>query len=121
MVTARRVAALRAFWDVVRGSSRSGAPGVGQRLRALPRMLAKGFTGRYPHLARGRIALAALALVYLVSPVDLIPELFVPILGLADDAVVAAWLVGVLLAEAETFLTWLRDRSRTVVGHVLAG
>jgi uncharacterized membrane protein YkvA (DUF1232 family) len=120
MVKARRVAAMRAFWDAVRGVTRPGAPGLWQRLRALPRMLVHGLNGRYPYLSKPRLAMAVLALVYLVSPVDLIPELFVPVLGLGDDAVVAAWLAGVLLSETETFLTWERDRSRTVVGEVIA-
>jgi uncharacterized membrane protein YkvA (DUF1232 family) len=82
-------------------------------------MLALGLTGGYPHLARGRIAMAALALLYVLSPVDLVPELFVPLIGLADDALVAAWLVGVLLSETDAFLSWDRERSRTVRGEVI--
>jgi uncharacterized membrane protein YkvA (DUF1232 family) len=82
-------------------------------------MLGQGFTGRYPHLAKGRVALAAVALVYLVSPIDAIPELIVPILGLGDDAFVAAWLVGVLLSETDTFLDWERARADVVVGEVV--
>jgi uncharacterized membrane protein YkvA (DUF1232 family) len=119
MVTTRRATALRTFWEVARGASRPGVPGLGQRLRAVPRMLLQGFAGRYPHLARGRIALAALALLYVISPVDLVPELFLPVLGLGDDALVAAWLAGVVLSEAETFLTWEKERARVVVGEVV--
>ena len=92
MVTTRQVGALRAVWDVVRGTSRRGAPGVGERLRAVPRMLWLGLTGRYPHLARGRIAVGMLALLYVLSPVDLVPEIVLPLIGLADDALVATWL-----------------------------
>jgi len=120
MVTTRRVTALRAIWDVVRGSARHGAPGVGERLRAVPRMLVLGFTGRYPYLAKGRIGLAALALAYVISPIDLVPELFLSVFGLADDAVVATWLAGTVLAETEAFLAWDRERPRVVVGEVVA-
>jgi uncharacterized membrane protein YkvA (DUF1232 family) len=119
MVNTRRLTALQALWGVVRGAHRPGALGVGVRLRAVPRMLAQGFTGRYPHLARGRIAMAALAVVYIVSPVDLIPELILPLIGLGDDAVVAGWLAGTILAEAETFLTWENEQSRIVAGEVV--
>jgi uncharacterized membrane protein YkvA (DUF1232 family) len=113
---ARRTAALTALWNALRGSA---GPGVGARLRALPRMLALGFGGRYPHLGKGRIALAALALVYVISPVDAVPELVVPFLGLADDALVTAWLAGVVLAETDAFLGWEAERARTVVGEVV--
>jgi uncharacterized membrane protein YkvA (DUF1232 family) len=86
-------------------------------------MLSSGFAGRYPHLAKGRVALALLALVYLVSPIDAVPELLIPILGFGDDAIVAAWLAGVVLSEAETFLDWERGqdaaRNQVVLGAVV--
>jgi uncharacterized membrane protein YkvA (DUF1232 family) len=119
MVKVRRMAAMTAVWHALRGSSRPGGPGVLGRLRAVPRMLAAGFNGSYPHLAKGRVALAALALLYLVSPIDVVPELLVPLLGLADDALVAAWLVGVLLSESEAFLDWERRRSTVIIGEVV--
>jgi uncharacterized membrane protein YkvA (DUF1232 family) len=125
MAGIRRVAAMKAAWQAVRGTTRPGSPGVTARLRALPRMLSLGFAGRYPHLAKGRLALAVLALLYLVSPIDAVPELFVPILGLGDDALVAAWLAGVLLSETETFLDWERQQfgaqGRVVIGEVIEG
>ena len=106
MSRVRRVAALKAVWDAVRGVSRPGSPGVVKRLRAVPRMLSLGLSGRYPHLAKGRVALALISLVYLFSPVDAVPELLLPVIGFGDDAFVAAWLVGVLLSETDTFLDW---------------
>ena len=59
----------------------------------------------------------------MVSPVDLIPELILPLIGLADDTLVVAWIAGALLAESETFLAWEREnrpaQGNLVVGHVL--
>ena len=63
-------------------------------------------TGAYPGLGRGRLALMAAALVYIVSPIDLVPESFLLVLGLADDVAVAAWLTAALLVETDRFLTW---------------
>jgi uncharacterized membrane protein YkvA (DUF1232 family) len=111
MAAVRRAAALKALVDAVRGVGGPGAPGLFERLRAVPRMLALGFGGRYPQLAKGRIALAVLAVVYLVSPIDAVPELFLPLIGLGDDALVAAWLVGALLSEADTFIAWERRQA----------
>jgi uncharacterized membrane protein YkvA (DUF1232 family) len=82
-------------------------------------MLALGLFGRYPHLAKSRVGLAALGLVYLLSPVDLVPEIIVPLIGLGDDALVAAWIAGVLLSETETFLAWERRQGRVVLGEVV--
>ena len=115
----RRVAALTALWNAVRRSYRPGSPGAVRRLRAVPRMLAQGLSGRYPHLAKGRVVLAALALLYLVSPIDAVPELLFPLIGLGDDAFVAAWLVGVLLSETETYLHWERQQPQVVLGEVV--
>jgi uncharacterized membrane protein YkvA (DUF1232 family) len=73
-------------------------------------MVGDALAGRYAALGRGRLALLGLALAYLVSPIDLVPEAFVPLLGLADDGVVALWLAGAFLAETDRFLAWERDR-----------
>lgn len=119
MKSVRRAAALKVLWQAIGGSGRpAGAPGIGTRLAAVPRMLARGLTGRYPHLAKGRVALAGAGLLYVLSPVDAVPELLLPLLGLGDDAVVAAFVVGALLDEADAFLEWEAAQARTVVGEV---
>ena len=51
-------------------------------------MLFKGLL-RDPRVTRGSKAWLWFAVVWLVSPIDLIPE-FIPVLGPLDDAVVAA-------------------------------
>jgi uncharacterized membrane protein YkvA (DUF1232 family) len=73
--------------------------------------------GRYAGLTRVRLAAMALAVVYVVSPIDLVPELFVPLLGLVDDAFVIAWLAGTVLLETERFIE--RERRPVVVGQVV--
>jgi uncharacterized membrane protein YkvA (DUF1232 family) len=82
-------------------------------------MLRQGITGRYPHLDKRRMVLAAAAVVYIVSPIDLIPELFLPVIGLADDAAVAVWLIGAILAETDAFLRWEAEQARIVEGDVI--
>jgi uncharacterized membrane protein YkvA (DUF1232 family) len=78
-------------------------------------MVGDALAGRYAALGRGRLALLGLALAYLVSPIDLVPEAFVPLLGLADDGVVALWLAGAFLVETDRFLAW--ERARPAVGN----
>jgi uncharacterized membrane protein YkvA (DUF1232 family) len=110
----RRIAAFTALWRAVAQSGRPGAPAMGERLRALPRMLGGAVTGRYSALSRTRLGLIVLALAYLVSPIDLLPEAFLPLIGLADDGVVALWLGGAFLAETERFLGWEREQPAVV-------
>lgn len=109
--TPRRFAAFTALWRALTRAREPGAPGLSERLHAVPRMVVTAVSGRYPGLGKGRIALFLLAVAYLVSPVDLAPEALLTVLGLADDAVVALWLGGAFLAETERFLAWERSRA----------
>jgi uncharacterized membrane protein YkvA (DUF1232 family) len=119
MIVKRRVAALTTLWRAVRASRRPGAPGIGAQLSAVPRMIAASLSGRYPHLAKGRIALALLGVLYVVSPLDVMPEILLGVFGVGDDALVTAWVVGALLGETERFLLWEAERGRVVVGQVV--
>jgi uncharacterized membrane protein YkvA (DUF1232 family) len=114
-----RFAALGSVWRALRAGTRPGTPGIGDRLRALPRLVRLTAIGRYAGTTRVRLLLMAVAAVYVVSPVDLVPELFVPFLGLVDDAFVLAWLAGAVLLETERFLGWERDQQRVVSGEVV--
>lgn len=112
--TPRRIAAFTALWRALTQARAPGAPGMAARLRALPRMIGGAVSGRYPGLGKGRLALFALGLVYLVSPVDVMPELVLAVLGLGDDALVAMWLGGAFLAETDRYLGWEQDRPQIV-------
>ncbi|HEX2300470.1 MAG TPA: YkvA family protein [Pseudonocardiaceae bacterium] len=104
----RRLVALRALWRTVREGRRAGGPTVGERFSALPRLAGNAARGRYPGLGGLRLAGIVLALLYLLSPVDVLPELFLPLLGLGDDALVALWLAGTFFDETERYLRWER-------------
>jgi uncharacterized membrane protein YkvA (DUF1232 family) len=106
----RRRAALAALAQAFR------PPGLSRRLAAFPRMVKATLSGRYD--GGMRLFLMALASLYIVSPIDAIPELLTGVIGLIDDAFVATWLAGALLAETDRFLEWER-RSTIVPGEVL--
>jgi uncharacterized membrane protein YkvA (DUF1232 family) len=110
--TLKRAAAFTALGRALM-SGRRGGPTVPQRLAALPRMLKATAKGEYD--GGLRLALMAGAAVYIVSPIDLIPEAFLFVIGLADDAVMVAWLAGSILSETERFLEWEKERDRVVV------
>jgi uncharacterized membrane protein YkvA (DUF1232 family) len=114
-----RFAALGAVWRTMRASSHPGTPGLGARVRAIPRLVLATMRGRYAGVTRTRLLAMAVALAYIVSPVDLLPELILPLVGLIDDAFVAAWLAGAVLLETERFLQWEDSQHDVVAGHVL--
>jgi uncharacterized membrane protein YkvA (DUF1232 family) len=77
-------------------------------------MVSSALSGDCPQVSRGRLGLIVLALAYLVSPVDLVPEAVFALLGLVDDAVVALWLGGAFLNETDRFLEWERRQPSVV-------
>lgn len=106
MRTMRRAAALKALWFAVSRRRSPSGRSVGAQLAAVPRMVRMTLSGRYPGLQPGRLGLMALGLLYVVSPVDLVPEALLLLAGVADDALVVAWLAGAVLGEADAFLDW---------------
>jgi Protein of unknown function (DUF1232) len=87
-----------------------GTPGLGRRITAIPRLIKASIKGEYD--GGMRLFLMAAASVYIVSPIDAIPEAIFLFVGLIDDAFVTSWLVGTLLAETERFLEWEKNQGR---------
>jgi uncharacterized membrane protein YkvA (DUF1232 family) len=108
-----RKTAVTTLWTLMRGVR--GGPPLGMRLSALPRMIRATFSGRYD--GKGRVLGIFLALLYIISPIDLIPEAFFAFFGLADDAFIAVWLAGAVLSETERFLVWERRREASLSGR----
>jgi uncharacterized membrane protein YkvA (DUF1232 family) len=84
-------------------------------------MIKASIRGEYD--AGARLFLMAAAALYIVSPLDAIPELFLSLIGLIDDAFVVTWLAGALLSETERFLDWEQQRRgpQVVPGKVVRG
>ena len=110
--TLKRAAAFTALAKALTSGARGG-PSISKRLAALPRMLAATAKGQYD--GGLRVAMMAAATAYVISPIDVIPEAFLLVVGLADDAVMVTWLAGTVLAETERFLEWEKQRDRVVV------
>ena len=108
----RRTAAFTALGRALTSGARGG-PSLSKRLAALPRMIKASARGEYD--GGKRLVLMAAATAYVVSPIDLVPEAFLFLVGLADDAVMIAWLAGTVLSETERFLEWEKQRDRVVV------
>ena len=103
-----RLGAFRTIATALRTALRPGSPGLGERIASIPRLMRATARGDYRGSTRGRLFMMAAAVVYIVSPIDLVPEAFLSILGLADDAVVVSWLAAAFVNETESYLRWER-------------
>lgn len=114
--TLRRTAAFTALAKALMSGARGG-PSLGKRLAALPRMIKASTRGEYD--GGLRVAMMAAATLYVVSPVDFVPEAALLVVGLADDAVMIAWLAGSVLSETDRFLEWERKQAAVLPGSVV--
>jgi uncharacterized membrane protein YkvA (DUF1232 family) len=78
-------------------------------LTALFRLLRAYIRGDYRDIPWGSIVMVIVAIIYFVSPIDLIPD-FLPG-GFIDDAAVIAFVVAQIKVDLDNFLAWEVERS----------
>lgn len=54
--------------------------------------------------------LPAIAFIYLISPIDIIPDI-IPVIGWMDDVAIVAFVVPFLMKEVEKFLLWKEGKN----------
>lgn len=104
-----RWGALMGVASAIRSASRPGAPGVGERLAALPRMVRAILTRKYSGVDATKLLMMLAAVGYVVSPIDLMPEAMLFIAGIGDDALVVGWLAVAIINATDDFLDWERN------------
>jgi uncharacterized membrane protein YkvA (DUF1232 family) len=103
---------------------------LGRRIGAVLPMLRDAFTGRWVDAPRFKLLAGLAGVVYVISPLDLMPEVLLGPFGLGDDLAIAAVAVAALLGSAEDWLDrdvmpageashGSPDSSDVIVGEVL--
>lgn len=115
-----RWSAMRRISDALQEVTEPGGPSISVRVASLPRMTKAVARGEYTGVSAGHLGLLAAAAAYVVSPIDLLPEALVGVVGLADDAVVLAWLAKALVEDTDRFLAWEHRRGDTIPGERLS-
>lgn len=77
---------------------------LSERVKSVPLFLRDTMNGTYKGTSKGKLFAYALAFLYLLSPIDLVPEAFLTIFGVFDDMAVAVWLFASLNIDTETYL-----------------
>ena len=75
---------------------------------AVLRMARETFSGHYRQVPQRTLVAGLAALVYLVNPLDLLPDLL-PLLGWLDDAVVLTWVARQIRRDIDAFTVWERE------------
>ncbi|WP_374460109.1 YkvA family protein [Chryseobacterium taeanense] len=81
-------------------------------IRKIPdifRMIRMWKKGEYP-MRSIDIILPLLGVLYIISPIDLLPEVAVPVIGVLDDLAVLSLTIPKLIKEVDKFLLWEADR-----------
>lgn len=79
--------------------------GLMRKIPDIYRMIKYWRKGIYPVNSIDMI-LPILGILYIISPIDLLPEIAVPVLGIADDLAVLSLTLPKLLKEVDKFLLW---------------
>jgi uncharacterized membrane protein YkvA (DUF1232 family) len=103
-------------------SSRGRHP-LSARITAVLPMLRDVFTGRWSDAPRLKVLAGLLGIVYVLSPIDILPELLLGPFGLGDDLAITVLSVAALLGSAEDWLDRGRaaDATGTTAGEVIEG
>jgi uncharacterized membrane protein YkvA (DUF1232 family) len=96
-----------------RGVDPLDAKGMTGRLLALIRMVRCWVNREYRDVPWQTLVLVTASLVYLVTPVDAIPD-FIPILGFTDDVAIISAVIASVGRDLERFLQWEKDSTKQV-------
>ncbi|SEN05634.1 YkvA family protein [Nonomuraea pusilla] len=92
-----------AAWRTYREVTKPGSPALMTRVRAIPRLVRAVMRGEYAGMGKGKLALLGLGVVYILSPIDVVPD-FLMLIGVADDFGVFLWLIASLLGESGRYV-----------------
>ena len=78
--------------------------------QALIRLVVAYARGLYRQIPIDRLVVVVAGLIYVVSPVDVIPDA-IPVAGFLDDATVIAWVIKTVRDELDEFRDWEAGRT----------
>lgn len=101
------------------GLSDKSLPEMWDYFKALVRFIDAGVRRRYTAMPWSSLLLSLAGVIYLVSPIDFIPD-FIPIAGFLDDVTILAYVIRQLKTDLDAFLVWERKQVPVVIDQPAA-
>lgn len=86
-------------------SSKSGFQQVQEIMKTFIRLVKAYSQGTYRNVSGKSLLIGVGVLLYLVTPLDIIPD-FIPVVGLLDDISLMAWFISAFQKEISAFQEW---------------
>ena len=86
-------------------SNKSGFSQIREIMFSFIRLVRSYLGGEYRDISTKTIVLGIATLLYVVSPIDLVPD-FIPLIGFADDISLMAWFIKAFQTELSKFREW---------------
>ncbi len=80
-----------------------------ENLKALFRLMQAYVRREYTKAPWGSVVLITVAIIYFVSPIDLVPD-WLPLAGFIDDAAVLAFVLRQVKTDLDKFVEWEREK-----------
>ncbi|OKL41508.1 YkvA family protein [Pontibacter flavimaris] len=97
-------------------SGESGFQQLKQLMMTFMRMVRAYVRGDYRDISKKSMMIGVAVLLYLVTPLDIIPD-FIPIIGLMDDISLMAWFVDAFSKEISKYREWETQTSYENIGR----
>lgn len=92
-------------------------PGVGDDLATIPTLirLVRDYCNKsYTDIPTGTIIAIIAALIYVVSPVDIIPDELIPVIGFVDDAAVVKFCIEMIKNDLNKYKQWKENNKMSI-------
>ncbi len=86
-------------------SEKSGFDQVKEVMQTFIRLGKAYINGSYRQVSNKSLLIGVAVLLYLVTPLDVIPD-FIPVIGFLDDISLMAWFIDAFQKEISSFKTW---------------
>ena len=110
-ISPRDLLKLAQRWPTLRRLIRGPLADLADDVMTLVAMVKDYAAGNYREVPQKTVLAAAAALLYILNPFDLIPDL-VPALGLMDDAAVLIMVVKAIQTDVHNYRTWTHKAAR---------
>jgi uncharacterized membrane protein YkvA (DUF1232 family) len=100
--------------EVRRTRSRPADPRkIWDYLELLFSMLSDSYKGKYP-IPKKTVLVLTLALFYLISPIDIVPDI-IPLVGFADDIAMLAFAASLIKDDLEKYRVWKMSSNNDLI------